>query len=247
MSHPEIPDFAAAFERMVRYQQSPDGQREKAEYARADRAKRAHELLVRCDDRYVPKDDGVRDAVVNPLETKALEIVRGTLGWRDAQRVMHRSRRPVVAILAGFAGPGKTSALSWAVANHARPAEYAVARKIGSTKANGHPESMKAIDRWHAVDLLAIDELGTEDSGEPCDRIAALIAERWDAGLVTLAACNLTADVFFERYCNARVASRLRYGQARDGAPGGWPYWHEVPDFDLRNPANLAALRSGAA
>ena len=248
MNEPRAFDFEGWASRMRAFQESPEGRRHAAEYAANEQRRREAALLEACDARGVPEEPGMREAVVSPRLTPAIEVVRGTLGWRDAQPVWRGARQPVVAVLAGPPGDGKSTALAWAVAHHERSAAYALARAVGATpRGTWIPVSERAqIEKWARVDLLAIDELGHEDDGDGSERIAALIAERYDKGRITLCATNLAADAFFARYMNARLESRLHRGQFRGGAPGAWPYFHLVPDLDLRDPQNLARVSGDA-
>jgi DNA replication protein DnaC len=222
------------------FRESEAGRVAAADYERSAERRRVDALLKACDMRNVPKEPGLREAIVNPARTQALKAVRGSLGWRDAKPIWRGARQPVVAVLAGRPGDGKSTALAWAVAHHERSAAFVLARVIGSTPRSGF-SNIAQLERWASVDLLAIDELGHEDAAE-AERIAALLSERYDHGHATLCATNLDLDTFLTRYVNARLESRIHRGQFRGGAPGSWPYFHIMPDIDLRDPANIARL-----
>lgn len=220
----------------------PEFQNYATEYIAAAQRRHARALLDACDLRGVPEEPGLRRAITEPRSTAALAIVRASLGWRDRQPIWRGARQPVVAVLSGTPGDGKSSAIAWAVAHHERTACFALARTIGTTPRNGFSTNTAQLEKWSRCDLLAIDELGHEDAPEGSERIAALIAERYDRGRATLCATNLGIDDFVTRYLNARLDSRLNRGQFKGGAPGAWPYFHRVPDLDLRDPANLEGL-----
>jgi hypothetical protein len=230
------------FAAQASYQARPEFQGFAAEYVADAERRRAIALLDACDLRGVPEEPGLRSAITRPRNTPALGIVRASLGWRDKQPIWRGARQPVVAILSGTPGDGKSSAIASAVAHHEGTATFALARTIGTTPRNGFSTNQALLEKWSRVDLLAVDELGHEDSPDGSERIAALIAERYDRGRATLCATNLSIDEFVTRYLNARLESRLNRGQFKGGAPNGWPYFHRVPDLDLRDPANLATL-----
>jgi hypothetical protein len=219
--------------------ETPEDRQRRAAFEAREAQRREEELSAICDQRGVPTEPGAREVILapEPAVTAALEAIQGVLTWRLAQRVPRGGRQPAIAILAGRPGNGKTTALGWAVARSSKAAQFVVARLIAASPRNGWHRD--AWEKWSTCDLLAIDELGREEPGENNGgvlRISALLAERYDAGLVTLCATNLDAQGFAQRYADDRLASRLRAGQFRNGGPGGCPYWHNLPDGDLRDP-----------
>ena len=252
MSEPEKPDFAAVsarmrgtFDRMQSWQRSDEG-RAHAARAAAVEAEREHaERESLAAKRNVPGNPAVRAVAIarSPVNTPALEAIRTVLSWRHGGP----EPRSLGFVLIGPPGNGKTSAISWAVTWHHRPALYALARAIGATPNNGWSENLLALKRWASVDLLAIDELGHEESPEACARVAALLAQRYDDGKATLCAGNLSADQFADRYGNERIVSRLRNEQFRQGLGGGCPYLRELAPDDMRDPLRAAQLEFGNA
>ena len=226
MSDPTKPDFqavsermAGTFARMQSWQQSAEGV---AFAARASsiEADRERALRIRlADDRETPGNPQVRAVSLlrSPENRPAIQSVRTVLAWRHFGDVL----RSLAFVLVGTPGNGKTSALAWAVTWHERPALYTLARVVGATINNGYSDNTAALKRWSKCDLLAIDELGHEESPEHSARIAALIAERYDAGRVTLCAGNVSSAWFAERYGNERLISRLRNEQYKHGLGGG--------------------------
>ena len=193
------------------------------------------ELEELCDERDVPAEPGIRrvSMLQSPPFTPAIQKVQLSMTARAmAQRGLPRgARQPLVLVLSGPPGCGKTTAMSWATAQHKRAAAYVPARVIAGTPRNGWSENEAKWQRWARVDLLAIDELGTE--GGNTELVGALLSERHDLGGVTLCATNCGIATFQARYCNERLISRLAHGP-------GW--WCELGDVDLRNPANRAAM-----
>ncbi len=231
--------FAAIGAKLIEWQSTPDGQRHTAGFLAREARVRADALSVLCDDRGVPTEPGAREVALSdaPPVTPALAAIAGLLTWREAQTVPRGGRQPAIAILAGRPGNGKTSAIGRAVARHGMPALFVVARVIAGSPRNGW--NRDAWERWTSVDLLAIDELGREEPGEGgagIARVSALLAERYDNGRATICATNLDAAGFAARYADDRLSSRLAAGQYRNGAPGGYGFWHEIPDGDLRDP-----------
>lgn len=79
------------------------------------------------------------------------------------------------------------------------------------------------------------DEVVLEESDRAGPRVEALLAQRADAGRVTLVATNLDAEAFAARYLTERLRSRLSIEQGRRGQP----WWCEVGGVDLRDPGAL--------
>jgi len=93
--------------------------------------------------------------------------------------------------------------------------------EVGSTVAELRKEMAREL--WHrarTVDLLALDELGTEGTPEAITR---LLLDRWTRGAITLCASNVSAKELHTRYFSSadgeRLADRLR-GQTEQGVKG---------------------------
>jgi len=209
-------------------------QRVEAYEAREARREQA-ELEALCDEREVPMEPGIRAVALQiyPPSTTAIQRVGMSLIRRKrTQRGLPRgSRQPIVLVLSGPPGCGKTSAMAWAVAQHKRSAAYVPTRVIAATPRNGWSENEARWQRWARVDLLAIDELGTE--GSNTELIGVLLSERHDLGGMTVCATNCGIETFQSRYCNERLISRLAYGP---------DWWFSLADCDLRNPTNRSAF-----
>lgn len=180
---------------------------------RADRAAWHETLRARCDHRGVPRASDIRRCVFMP------ELTLGagkTLGTALARRGDPRHARWALVVLLGGTGIGKTSALAWSVARHAREARYALARDAASALVDrprafeSERDAAELCDTLRAVDLLALDELGTEPQRDSAE-LLGLASHRCDEGRATVLAGNLSLAQFVARYLeqDARFASRL--------------------------------------
>lgn len=232
------------FQKAAELDQTPEGQAHRATYFAGETRRRQQQLITAAEERGIPCEASIRNVLLQeqPFPTQAMTAVQRALQWRLDQPTAAGSRQPVCIVLGGPPGNGKTTALSWAVARHDRPATYVTSAVIASTLRNGWSENEERWRRWGSVDLLAVDELGLEDGSEGAARVGALIAQRNDHGRATFCAGNLDAPTFIARYGNTRLNSRLRYGQSRNGDANGLPWWTDLSDCDLRNPANRSAF-----
>jgi DNA replication protein DnaC len=180
----------------------------------------------------------------DPPKTDALTAYREALEWREKGSTQV-GRRPVVRLVAGTAGSGKSCGLAWCATHHRRSAEFVSASRIAATPRNGWSENESAWSRWLKVDLLCIDEVGCEKGDTAA--LALLIAERYNQGLATLLSGNISRKDFGERYRDERLADRLRNGQGMGGLPDGLAWYVQVTGESLRNPANAARLTGDAA
>jgi len=158
-------------------------------------------------ERGVPAERGVLDfaADASPPATAAMLAVRSALAWRAA-RGLHQ---PLVLVVLGPVGTGKSCALGWAVAHHDRNARHISAPDALALV--DHSAMREARERLVRVDLLALDEAGTEE--KPAT-VLDLVLDRYNAGKVTLFAGNVTREQFAERYTDVRLRSRLARQQA---------------------------------
>jgi hypothetical protein len=231
---------------------TPEGQahlraeeeRRQAERRESDARSRRYQLTGRCAAREIPAEVGVRAIVFDdaPHETDALRLYRTALVWRTSNSRQDVGTAGLVRVVAGPPGTGKSCALAWVVARHRDDALFATAAKIAATPRNGWSANEEAWQRWLSVDLLAIDEAGCEKGDGSA--VAFILAERYNAGLATLVACNLAIRDFHARYPDERLADRLINGQGHAGAPSGLRWFETVAGKSLRNPGERARLAS---
>ncbi len=243
----------SAMERMKAEQAAreadPEYQRQQAERAAAEKRQREQDhrarLREKADAAQVPEELGLRTIALvdDPPETEALVAYREALAWRE-MRTTPVGRQPVIRLVVGTTGTGKSCALAWCATHHARAAEYVSAAAIVATPRNGWSTNEQAWERWLRVDLLCVDEVGVE-KGDP-QAIVFVLGERFNRGLATLISGNIARGEFGKRYGDERLADRMRNGQM-EGREDGFPWYVAVTGSSLRNPANAEALRKGAA
>jgi DNA replication protein DnaC len=219
-------------------EKEPDFAARVAKYEAAESLRQEHELQSLCDERDVPAEPGIRSVCMQlfpKMNTVATSKVANLLAVRsDINRSLPKgSRQPIALVLSGPPGCGKTTAMSWAVAQHKRFALYVRASEIAATPDTAWSENQLKRQRWRRADLLAIDELGHDSGGNGAELIGALLSERHDLGGMTICATNIDLATFLSRYVNDRLRSRLAYGP---------DWWCELSDNDLRNPANRHAM-----
>lgn len=184
---------------------------------RQDAGRRALEAIERqrvreqAVERGVPAERGVLDfaAEWDPATTQAVVAVQQALQWRGVRGV----RQPLVLVVLGPVGTGKSVALGWAVTHHGYTARHVAAPDLPGRV--DHSAMRETRERLVRVDLLAVDEVGTED--KPAT-VLDLVLDRYNAGKATLLAGNVTKAQFAERYTDGRLRSRLARQQA-DGQP----------------------------
>lgn len=209
--------FADVMERIranfLRAENDPAFIAQQAEQRRKEHEEYLDLLRARCNKRRVPLAADIRRWVTaETLDGAAADAVKEALGRRGEGG---RGRWAIIVLL-GNAGVGKTSALARAVARHPRDAMYVFARDAALALVD-RPRSFSSakaaeelVDYMRAVDLLAVDELGTEPAALSPE-ILHLVAARCSDGLCTILAGNVAAAQFTERYVqtDTRIASRL--------------------------------------
>jgi DNA replication protein DnaC len=219
---------------------------ERARREAAERKARAHEEAQKfyakvnaADAAHLPDEAGLRGVALDdePTPTEALAAFREAMVWRGPRRY-GRGARGLVRLVAGPPGTGKSCALAWVTMRHG--GVYATAAAIVATPRNGWSANEEKWERWLAVDLLAIDEVGCE-RGDPA-AIVYLLGERYNQGRATLLAGNLKRVEFQQRYADERLADRLVNGQGHGGAATGLAWYVGVKGESLRAPDARAAL-----
>ena len=134
---------------------------------------------------------------------------------RSAQRFAQQFRGNL--LLVGGTGLGKTF-LSACIATAATRQGYSVTYESASRlfsnlekhRFNGNEETLQVASRYEECDLLLIDDLGTELSGQfVTAALYSLVNDRLLAGKPTVISTNLSVDGIRERY-SAQIASRLQ-------------------------------------
>lgn len=232
------------------YEATPEGMAELARNAAVKLAreavKRKAKLTEACDDARIPEELGLRTIALDDAapQTDALVAMRDALRWRRANSTRD-GVAPVIRLVSGPPGTGKSCALAWIAARHRGSAEWVTAATIAGTPRNGWSTNEEAWQRWINVDLLCVDELGAE-RGDPAV-LPALFAERYNSGRATIVTANTSLADFHRRYKDERLADRIANGQQRGGAEGGLPWFVLVTGASLRNPANREAFAVASA
>lgn len=191
-----------------------------------------------------PKALALRNVALDrcPPETPALAAMRALVA--EARAPQDPTRHPGrVVVLAGPVGTGKSAAMAWAVARWPQPnrellpAAWTTAARILRSP-SGWSGNAEAWARWQSVDLLAIDDAGS-DTGDT-SVIGVLLAERYGDGLVTIVATNILRADFQTRYADARLGDRLVNEQG-----ARCPWWVICASASLRIDAVRAALPPG--
>lgn len=211
---------------------APDVENRRAELAALEAARIRRELGLRADDRGVPRHPELRAvALAERVErpTMALVAIERALAWRAATRQHGALPQPLVVVLAGPPGVGKSTAVARLVTRWSRRARFVRAREVAALASwETGPRALLG-----AVQLLAVDEAGLEEGDRAGARIAGLLCERTDCatcpGAVTVVVTNLDAAAFRARYVDDRLASRLDAQERR-----GCEWWVELGGDDLR-------------
>lgn len=158
-------------------------------------------------ERGVPSERGVLPvaAADDLATTPAVVAVQRAMAWRDARG----ARQPLVLVVLGPVGTGKSVALGHAIAHHERNARHVIAPDV--LPRASYSELRAARAKMVAVDLLAIDEIGTEEKPTV---VLDMILDRYNAGKATIIAGNVTKEQFSDRYADDRLRSRLGRQQA---------------------------------
>lgn len=197
----------------------------------------------------VPEDEDMRAVVLDddaPV-TPAMVAVRRALAWRGD------ARRGLVLVLAGDLGVGKSAAMAHALVRYDSSALWVDAGDVGATPRNGFSDNTHLWERWLGVQLLAVDDVGTE--GGDASSMVALLATRYNRGRATIVTSNLARKAFVARYLagaeGSRLIDRLIKAQGRvievDGrrqmGPTGTSWYVAIEGVSLRSVEARAALR----
>lgn len=218
----------------------PEFEAERQRLTAMEAARRARELRRAAADRGVPQHPRLLAVALaeQPLPTEAVRIVEEALAWRHRETAPGLPPPPLTLVLAGLPGVGKSTVLARTVTRWSRPAFFVTARDVANLPENDWSENAITRNRLFAVDLLAVDEAGQEDSRRAGARMEALLSERVNRARVTLVSTNLGEAEFTARYLTDRLRSRLVVEQGRRAQP----WWMDVDGEDLRDPAALGDL-----
>jgi hypothetical protein len=200
---------------------------------------RRHALLAQAVQRGVPRMRPLLEVVLTePVAvTPALAAFGEALAWR-AGRSTGDAREPLVRVVGGVPGTGKSCGMARVVARHERSAHFVDAREVATTPQDGWSHHEARWATWLSVDLLGLDDLGTEP-GDACI-LRTLLEQRYNAGRATLVTTNLTRADLVARYADGRLVDRLVHGQAP------CPWFVLVRGDSLRRAATRAAFTHAA-
>ncbi len=202
---------------------------------------RALALRFRAGEIDLPNELGLRSVALDDDagRTPAIEALLAALEWRSSRSKPAIGSQPMIVMLGGPPGTGKSCAAAWVLIRAKGDALYSTAAEIVATPRNGWSANEEKWAQWLAVDLLAIDELGGE-KGDP-SALVYLLADRFNRGRATLLTGNLKRSDFAARYKDERLIDRLVNGQGHGGAESGLPWYVAVTGESMRNPANVEA------
>jgi len=202
-----------------------------------ERRRRAGLLERRADEAGVPRQASLRRVAIceGLVETDAMRAVAEALSWRSG-RGSEFGTQEMTRVVAGRPGTGKSAACARAVVRHPASSAYVTAVEIAATPRNAFSVNEERWLRWLDVDLLALDDAGTE-GGDP-GVIRTLLVQRHDAGRATFVTTNAAKGEFVKRYFDGRLADRLKGGQESEGLE----WFVSVEGSSLRDPSALAAL-----
>jgi hypothetical protein len=200
--------------------------------AAAAAEKRLRELVKRADERGVPRKSSIRRVALglSTRDEQAILAIKRAVAWNTerADPRIGSMGDGLFVFLSGDVGTGKTAALAWRVTQSEEDALLVPATTMFTTLRTGHSSTQERWERWEAVPVLAIDEIGaTGGSAEALQNVQGLFAKRSTDGLETYVAGNIAvscggacAACFGCRFMTRALADRLTE-QTRDGLP--WP------------------------
>lgn len=154
-------------------------------------------------------------------ETPAMRGVRPAL---EALAMAPETRKHVLFLLCGISGAGKTTAATWAVAEH-------LASPAGQPRKEGQPlpgffllaadiarggiygaQAKEMLESAYTADILVVDDTGSEVVAERGPWLAmfdAMLNARYGDFLPTIITSNMSPEAFFVQY-GERIKSRFR-------------------------------------
>lgn len=166
--------------------------------------------------RGIPEEVDLRTIALDDAApvTGSMAAFQKALAWRGGRR------RGLVRVVFSEPGRGKSAGMAHALLREPDSALWVDAPALSEVPQWG--EGSDPWHRWRSVQVLALDDLGTEASSE---LVTMLLWRRYNLGRTTIATSNLSPIRFAERYFGGdlgpRLAQRLTQSQAR--AIGGQP------------------------
>lgn len=152
----------------------------------------------------VPQSPDLIARAIRPGTGRAAEIVAEVYRYARGDE-----DRTATVWLVGTPGTGKTTAAIRAILGHEAQGRSAAYLRAPILPGVRNYATAELYDRARRVDLLVLDEVGTEPDPKT---ITELVCERHDHGRVTICVGNLDAPQCVERYSlmtDARVRSRM--------------------------------------
>ena len=242
---PEPPPERVAWQeradaRFAAYLATPEAAAVIQKRAEVNAKMRAIQLRNRANEIELPNELGLRTvALDDSAGGSAITSLLAALEWRATRSTPAIGSQPIIVMLGGPPGTGKSCAAAWVILRAKGDARYATAAEIVATPRNGWSANEEKWEQWLSIDLLAIDELGGE-KGDP-GQLVYLLSDRFNRGRATILTGNLKRNDFATRYKDERLIDRLVNGQGHGGAETGLPWYVAVTGESLRNPANVRA------
>lgn len=240
--------FDREHEREEAWWESPTGiaQQAKLDAERAAEKRKKERIAIATDAKEsgVPSHSGIMEVVLaHPTElavTDAIAAFHMAMKWRQ-ERKSDFGSEPVLSVVGGPPGTGKSAALARFVARHPKSSLYLEANTIATTPWNGWSKNDELWAKWHEVDLLGIDDLGTEVEDNR-HLLTQLLVTRYNEGKATLMTTNLPMRECGQTYIQGRLKDRIGNGQ------DGLPWYVATQGPSLRNAgAREAFIRSAMA
>lgn len=181
--------------------------------------------------RHVPRHQDVRDVVVmeRPMPTQALREIKLSFAWwvEGARAAMKRQggnpsyeglrggTRPMLRIIFGSKGGGKTSSAGWVLARSEVPSVYVRASTLIETARSNRQRDREQIDRWRAARIMVIDEVGRATNPDDDAILRGWLWGAYEEGRGIIMLSNLMGDQLKERLFDEMLEDRTELQAAR--------------------------------
>lgn len=196
--------LAAAVERL-RAAVEPGAAEREARFAEAEEAVRRAERARRLRDAGATLPEPMRAAIVAGRVPTRTHSGRAVVSWWS-------NPRETLLVLGGRTGCGKTTAASWAIAQHDRGGRLRPASVIAQLWRSGSYSAERARDELSSCGLLVVDDVGAEHQQQrewTAVALRDLIEVRLGEGLRTVLTTNLARAELERAYNDPRLTSRL--------------------------------------